>query len=99
MTGQLWFPAEDYSPRLRTFTPLPGPCPDQFALKFGETAQNGQHQATMRRCRVSPGISKGFEAGSLFRNRAQQVEQIAGRPRQTIEPGDSQYVALHETCH
>jgi hypothetical protein len=45
-------------PCLRTLAPLSGPRPDQFALKLGETAQNGEHQTAMRCRRVSPSISK-----------------------------------------
>src|ERR1700687_5293125 len=57
LASQLRFPTKNYPPRLRTLAPLAGPRPDKFALELGETAQNGQHQATMRRCGVSPSIS------------------------------------------
>ena len=78
MTCQFRLTTQNDPPRLRTLAPLAGPAPDQFALELGETAQNSQHQATMRRRRVSPNISKGLKAGSLLSNRAQQVEEIAG---------------------
>jgi len=52
------------------------------------------------RCRrVSPGVSERFEAGSLFGNCTQEIEEIAGRPRQAIKPGDNQYIALRENRH
>ena len=47
VAGKLWLSTKNYTPRFRTLAPLAGPCPDQFALEFGETAQNGQHQAAM----------------------------------------------------
>ena len=71
MAGQLRFPTEYYSPRLCPCPPLAGPRPDQFALKLGDAAQNGQHQATVRRRRVGPRIPERFEASALFGNRPQ----------------------------
>src|ERR1035437_6520520 len=61
MAGQLRLPTEYYPPLLRPCPPLAGPCPDQFALELGETAQNGQHQATVRRRGVGPSISQRFD--------------------------------------
>src|ERR1700722_9836508 len=62
MVGQFRFPTEYYPPLLCPCSSLAGPRPDQLALKLGETAQNGQHQATVRRRGVSPGISQRFES-------------------------------------
>jgi hypothetical protein len=92
MAGQLWLTTKNNPPRLCTLTPLAGSRPDQFALKLGETSQNGQHQATMRRCGVSPTISERFEPSPFFGDRPEQIEEIASGPRQSIEPGDDQHV-------
>src|SRR5438046_1393144 len=49
------------------------------------------------RCRgVSPSISQRFEARSLLGDRPQEIKEIASGPRQSIEPGDDQYVTLCE---
>src|ERR1700724_4712042 len=99
MAGQLRFPTKNYARCLCALASLAGSSPDQFTLEFGETAQNSQHQATMRRRGVSPGVSKRFEACPFFPDRPQQVQEIACGPRQPIEPGDDQYVALREQGH
>src|SRR6266481_6054045 len=79
LAGQLWLPATDNSPRLCTLAPLAGTSPDQLALELGETAQNSQHQATMRRRGVSPSISQRLKPRPFFRDRSQEIEEIAGR--------------------
>src|SRR6266478_4437083 len=84
LAGQLWLPAKDNSPRLCTLAPLAGTSPDQLALELGETAQNSQHQATMRRRGVSPSISQRLKPRPFFRDRSQEIEEIAGRPCQSI---------------
>ena len=50
----------------------------------------------MRRRGVSPGISQRFEACSFLGDRPQKIKEIASGPRQSIEPGDNQYVTLCE---
>src|SRR3982074_1027770 len=94
MTGQLRLPTKNYPPRLLTLPPLACPRPGQFALELGETAQNGRHQATMRRRGVGPNISQRFEPRPFFGDRPQQIEEVAGGPRQSIEPGDDQDIPL-----
>ena len=79
MVGQFRFPTEYYPPLLCPCSPLAGPRPDQLALKLGETAQNGQHQATVRRRGISPGIPERFEAGASFGGRPQQIEGSTSR--------------------
>jgi hypothetical protein len=55
---------------------------DQFSLELGEAAaQDGQHQATMRRRGVGPGVPQRFETGALVGNGAKQIKQVTGRPR------------------
>jgi len=88
MASELRFATQDDPPRLRTLTPFAGPRSDKFPFELGKTAQYGQHETAVRCRRVSPGISKRFEAGPLFGNRAQQIEEIARGPRQPIKTGD-----------
>ena len=94
MDCQFWFTTQNDSPGLRPLAPLAGSGPDELALKLGETAQNGQHQATMRRRRISLGISERFETGPLLGDRPQQIEKIACGPRQSIETGNDQNISL-----
>jgi hypothetical protein len=99
MAGELRFATQDDPPRLRTLTPFAGPRSDKFPFELGKTTQYGQHETAVRCRRVSPGVSERFEAGSLFGNCTQEIEEIAGRPRQAIKPGDNQYIALRENRH
>src|SRR4051794_3150158 len=45
---------------------------------------------------ISPRIAQGFETGALLGDRAQQVEEIAGRACQPVKPGDNKYIAFNE---
>jgi hypothetical protein len=49
-----------------------------------------------RRGRIGPGVVQRLERGSALRDLVQDVEQIAGRTRQAVEPGDHEHVALAE---
>jgi hypothetical protein len=99
MAGQLGLATEDNPPRLCSLAALAGSCPNQFPFKLSQSAQYGQHQSTVRCCRVGPRIPQGFEPGAFFGNRPQQIEQIARRPRQSIESGDNEYVAFRQDRH
>lgn len=52
--------------------------------------------AALRRGGVGPGITKRAKPGSLVGDRGKRVEKVAGRSRQTVEPGDQQHVTLVE---
>src|ERR1700730_10154042 len=99
MAGQLWLAAKNHPPRLRPLAALPGSCPDQFSLKLGEAAKNGQHQTTMRRRGVSPSVSERFEPRPFFPDRPKQVQEIACGPCPPIEPGHDQYGVPREKRH
>src|SRR3982074_2995359 len=99
MACQFRLTTQNAPPRLRSLASLAGPRADKFPFELGKTAQYGQHETAVRCRRVSPSISKRFEAGSLFGDLAQQVEEIAGRPAQTIKPSDDQHVALCQDAH
>ena len=46
----------------------------------------------MRACRIGPCVGKALEARALVRNLCQDVEQVAGRAREPVEPRDEQHV-------
>jgi hypothetical protein len=49
------------------------PGADELALEFGETAQDREHQATVRCGRVRPGVVQGPETGAALADRVQDV--------------------------
>ncbi len=74
-------------------TALAGARTDQLALKLGQAAQDGQHQAAVGRGGVGPGIAQGPESGLAADDRRQGVEKIAGGAGQPVQPGHHQHVA------
>ena len=58
---------------------------DQIPLKLRQPAQNGQQQFAMRHGRVAPRVVKRPKLGTRLLNLVHDVEQISGRPRQTVE--------------
>ena len=65
---------------------------DELALEFGEAAEHGEHQPAVRRGRVRPCILQRLEAGTGLADRIEDIEQVAGRARQSIEAGDDENV-------
>ncbi len=57
---------------------LAGARTDQLALKLGQAAQDGQHQAAVGRGGVGPGVAQGPETGLPAGDRRQGVD-VAGR--------------------
>ena len=96
MARQFGLPTKDHPPRLRALPSLPRSRADQFTLELSQSAQYGQHQPTVRCCRVGPRVPQGFEPGALFANSPEQIEQIACRPRQSVESCDDEYIALYQ---
>jgi hypothetical protein len=62
---------------------------DQFALELGEAAEDGQHQSAVRRGGVGPGVAERAKADVLAAEQREDVEQVARRARQPVEPRDS----------
>src|SRR6516165_10977002 len=58
---------------------------DQIPLQLRQAAQNGQQQFAMRHGRVAPRVVKRPKLGTRLLNLVHDVEQISGRPRQTVE--------------
>ena len=54
---------------------------NQFAFKFSQTPEHGEHQAAVRRGSVSPSVSKRHKPDIALRKLVQGVEQIARRAR------------------
>jgi hypothetical protein len=88
MDRQLRLATQSYASRFCALASLPGPRSDKFAFELGKSAQNGQHQTTMRSRGVSPRIRKRFEANALLGDRPQQIEEIPRGSSQSIKPGD-----------
>jgi hypothetical protein len=99
MRRELRLATKDDSFRFCAFSPFARPRSDKFSLELGETAQDGQHQATMRRRSVSPSISQRFEPRPFLGDRPKQIEKIACGPRQSIETGDDQNIPLCQARH
>ena len=53
---------ELHSPIYRANPALRGSTEDQVALELGQAAQDREHQPSVRRRSVSPGITQGLEA-------------------------------------
>ncbi len=81
MHGQYWGPPKTHATGLGTDTAVAGTSNDQCALELRKAAQNGQHQPAVRRRGVRPGVRQRLEAGPGFRNRVEDIEQVA-RPRE-----------------
>ena len=62
-----------------------GPCLDQFLLKFGQTAQDRQHQPAVRRGGIGPCVGQRPEAGAALADLVQRIQKIACTPRQAIK--------------
>ena len=56
-------------------------------------AEHGHHQAPVRRGGVGPCVAKRTEAGLAVGDRGEDVQQVAGRARQAVEPRHHQHVA------
>jgi hypothetical protein len=63
-------------------------------FKFRETAQDCQHQSTMWRCGIGPGIAQRFERCASFANRIEVIEEIARRSRQLIQLAHDKRIAF-----
>jgi hypothetical protein len=77
-------------------------CPghDQLTLELGQAAEHSKHQPAMGRRGIGPSILEALEAGAAIADGSQNVEQIARRPSQPIQPRHQQHVArLKPTDH
>jgi hypothetical protein len=71
---QFWLAAH-HPPGFGAFPTFAGATTDQFPLKLGEAAQDRQHQPTVRRGGVRPGVPQGLESGSLVGDDTDQIEE------------------------
>ena len=53
----------------------------------------------MRRGAIGPSVRQGLEAGACLGDRIDDVEQVARRARQSIEPRHHQHVARAEAAN
>ena len=66
-------------PNATLLGPLPSlarPRADQLALELGQSAEHRQHEATMSRRRVGPGVPERSKGGALFAQRIEDVQQV-----------------------
>ena len=73
---QFWLAAEGNTFGHGALATLAGALYDQFALEFGETGQDGQDQAAVRRGGVGSVIPERFERGTGVRDLLNHVQQI-----------------------
>ena len=57
----------------------------QLALKLSDTAENGEHEPAMGRCRIAPGVFERFEANATLAEIVKDIQQVAGRASEPIE--------------
>lgn len=71
-----------------------GTLVDQLALELRDAGEHGEHHAPGRRGRVSPGLGERAQSRSRLVQPLGDVEQVARRSRQAIEPGDHDHVVV-----
>ncbi len=94
--GELRLAAHPHAAGLGEPAALAGADADQLALKLGQAAKDGEHQAAVGRSGVGPGVAQGPETGLAAGDRRQGVEKIAGGAGQAVQPGHHQHVAGHQ---
>jgi hypothetical protein len=101
MRRQLWRPAEPHPSLFGTLAAFAGASTDQIALELRQAAEDGQHQPTVRRRGVSPGIDQRLEPNLALSERMQRVEEVrvdrANRSRRvtiSTSPGWSTRITL-----
>src|SRR5258706_12510790 len=93
MRVELWRTSEAHAALLSALAALASPGADQFALELGQAAKHREHQSTVRARCVGPGVLEALKPGTPLGERRNDVEQVSGRARQPVEPGDKQHVA------
>ena len=73
--------------------PLATARADQLTLELGKASEHRDDQATVCVRGVSPSVAQRAEARPALADGGQQVEQIARRARQTVQPRHQQHVA------
>src|SRR5262249_9384409 len=91
---QLLRTAEANTARLGALAAVIGTSSDQRAFELGETSKHREPQAPVWRRGVGPGILERAEASTALANLIEDVEQVARRTRQAIEPHDNEHVAI-----
>src|SRR5262249_6339012 len=81
------------------FAAVVGAGADQFALELGQTSEHCEHQAAVWGGSVSPRILERTKASAALADLIEDIEQVAGRSRQAIEPHDREHVAVLEPAN
>jgi hypothetical protein len=92
-------PAEVGALALGPLDPLLAALADQAALELADARHDRHYQLADPAGRVAPALGEGNEAAAQLIELMHDVEQITGRPRQAVEPGDRDDVAGLERLH
>jgi hypothetical protein len=71
-----------------------GALVDQRPLELGDAGEDGQHHPPGRAGGVGPGLAQRAKAGSSGTKQLGDLEEIAGRARQAVEPVHHDHVVL-----
>src|SRR5262249_42499994 len=99
MQGQLAWATEAHTASHGARATLTGAFADQLTLELSDAAKDRDQQTPMHRRGVCPRILERAERRATLGNPIQQVQQIAGRACQSIEPADNHCVAFLEPAH
>ena len=64
------------------------PSPQRAPLELGEAGEHGDDQPAVSVGCVDPRIAQRLEARAALVDGGEQVEQVASRARQAVEPAD-----------
>jgi hypothetical protein len=92
--AQLGRPPEAHAPSLGRGPTRARPLVDQRPLELGDPGEHGQHHPAGRRGRVGPGLGQRAQAGAALLQQLGDLQQVAGRAGEAVEPGHDDDVAL-----
>lgn len=75
------------------FPALLRPRQDECPVELGERRQHGEHRSGLRRVGVGPRLGQRLERGTPRLDVMYNIEQIARRPRQAVDPDHREHVA------
>src|SRR5262249_51781865 len=99
MRRQLVRPAKANATSLCADATVIGSFLDQFTFELSDATKDRDQQPSMHGRCVCPCILERTEGRATFGYLVQQVQQIARRARQSIEPADDHRVAFLEPAH
>ena len=91
---QLGRPPEAHAPSPGRGPTRARPLVDQRPLELGDPGEHGQHHPAGRRGRVGPGLAQRAQAGAGVAQQLGDLQEVAGRAGEAVEPGHDDDVAL-----